>query len=83
MSLMQRIQVLDWLSKTQQEKHDQISALQGLRLSSMAESRIKKGGVTRSAIKNTLKRGVDPTAKAKAALAKLSPEQLAALAKML
>ena len=54
--------------------------LQELRLGDQAAARTKRGGMTRSAAKNLMTRGQDPEAAAKAALAKLSPAQLAALA---
>jgi hypothetical protein len=49
-------------------------------LNALEESRIKKGGKTKSAKKNLAKRGVkvkDPTSDLLKALGKMSPEQLA------
>lgn len=79
MTLMNRIRVTDWLSKDHQDKLAHIRKLQSLRIGDQATARTAKGRLTTSAVKNLKKRGKDPEAAAKAALAKLTPEQLAAL----
>lgn len=79
MPLMERIKVRAFHTWTPAEQLEKITQVQKLRLGALEQARTKRGGKTRSAIKNQKARGIDPEAKAKAALGKLTPAQLAAL----
>ena len=86
MTLMDRIKVKPFLSFTKAEMIEKIIGIQKLRMTSLEEARTKKAkGRTKSAMKNLAKRKkrvVNPEKAAAKALDKLSPLQLAKIAKM-
>lgn len=64
MPLMERIIFDHFLLKDHQAQVDQITTLRFLRVNEIEESRTKARGITKSAVKNLIKRGktvVDPT----------------------
>lgn len=82
MSLMDRIICKDYLSQDASERLALITRIQSLRVNALEESRVKKGGRTKSAAKNLAKRGKkvkDPTAALTKALKGLSPAAIAKL----
>lgn len=82
MTLMGRIVFKDYLSQDTSERLTLINRIQRLRVTALEESRIKKGGKTKSAAKNLAKRGKkipDPTAALTKALKGLSPAAIAKL----
>lgn len=83
MALMDRIQLRDWTQMSHDEKRSKILAIQELRLTEKEAARVRKGGLTKTAMRNQAKRGKDPTKAAKTALGKLTPEQIAAIASKL
>lgn len=57
LDIMRRIKIPPFNELTNGELVNKISFIQSLREQSLAESRIKKGGQTKSAVKNQLKQG--------------------------
>jgi hypothetical protein len=80
---MDRIKLRDWTQQTHDEKLEKLLSIRALRASEKEASRLKRGGLTKSATRNLAKRGKDPTKAAKTALGKLTPEQIAAIASKL
>lgn len=82
MALMDRIIFKDYLQQDTFEQLELITRIQALRVNALEESRIKKGGKTKSAKRNLAKRGKavkDPTAALTKALKGLSPAAIAKL----
>ena len=82
MSLMDRIVFKDYLQQSTDERLELILRIQSLRINALEESRIKKGGRTKSASRNIKKRGgrvKDPTAALTKALKGLTSAQIARL----
>lgn len=82
MSLMDRIIFKDYLQQDTSERLKLITRIQSLRINALEESRLKKGGKTKSAQRNLAKRGKkvkDPTAALTKALKGLSPAAIAKL----
>ena len=89
MSLMDRIYCKSFLKMSYPEQASFVDKVRATRLSALAAAKISSKRITKSAMKNITKakgkRGKkmmkDPTLAAKKALAKLSPEQIAMIAK--
>lgn len=82
MTLMDRIIFKDFLNQSEEEQLSLITRIQELRTTALAESRIKKGGLTKSARKNLTKRGKlpkDHKAELSKEISKLTPGQLSKL----
>lgn len=89
MPLMDRIYCRSFLEMSYPEQAKLIDKVRQIRIISLNEAKASSKRVTKSAIKNIAKNKgkrkmmKDPTKKAKAALAKLSPEQIALITKKL
>mgnify|MGYP000120633325 CR=1 FL=1 len=86
MALMDRIYIEDFLQKSYPEQFSFVEKVRTLRSSALNEAMISSKKVTKSAKKNIAKgkstrKPKDPTKAAKAALSKLSPEQIALIKK--
>lgn len=87
MSLMDRIKVKDFLSMDADEKESLITHIRALRVADISAAKTKRNGVTKSALKNKVKKakksnssGGAPSKKIiDTVLARLTPEQLALL----